>query len=288
MKINDVLIQDTFAEAWDLEVVRLVLTAISEDVALGGAQQFVGAAGSSELGSRINAGIERAALPAETPDGRPGVIVSCTMPPDRRESLVEELSLRVVLATLIPTCSVFDAMAPSVEGMERINIHDQISDRWQGYDSERVVAGRTVGVVPTTTGEFVYEKSISISTSGTDGHIVLFAATEASAVLAIKAAKDAIASVDGVAPMGYGLEQVFRELDYVPALRETIEDSKVPEGVGSILNLLMFGASANLMKQGIRVAIQAAAQVPGVLQVGAMNFGGEFGRHTYHLHELLA
>ena len=59
MKINDVLIQDTFAEAWDLEVVRLVLTAISEDVALGGAHQFVGAAGSSELGSRINAGIER-------------------------------------------------------------------------------------------------------------------------------------------------------------------------------------------------------------------------------------
>jgi formylmethanofuran--tetrahydromethanopterin N-formyltransferase len=288
MKIHDVLIQDTFAEAWDLEVVRLVLTAISEDVALGGAQQFVGAAGSSELGARINAGIERAALPVETPDGRPGVIVSCTMPPDRRESLVEELALRVVLATLIPTCSVFDAMAPGVAGTERINIHDQISERWQGHERERDVDGRIVGVVPTTTGEFIYEKSISISASGTDGHIVLFAETEASAVLAIKAAKDAIASVDGVAPMGYGLEQVFRELDYVPALREKIEDSKVPDGVGSILNLLMFGASAALMKVGMRVAIQAAAQVPGVLEVGAMNFGGEFGRHMYHLHELLA
>jgi formylmethanofuran--tetrahydromethanopterin N-formyltransferase len=144
-----------------------------------------------------------------------------------------------------------------------------------------------VGVVPTTTGEFIYEKSASISTSGTDGHIVLFAETEASAVLGIKAAKDAIASVDGVAPMGYGLEQVFRELDYVPALRDRIEDSKVPDGVGSILNLLMFGASGDLMRQGIRVAIQAAAQVPGVREIGAMNFGGEFGRHTYHLHELL-
>ena len=88
--------------------------------------------------------------------------------------------------------------------------------------------------------------------------------------------------------MGYGLEQVFRELDYLPALRDKIEDSKVPDGVGSILNLLMFGASADLMKEGMRVAIQAAAQVPGVLQVGAMNFGGEFGRHTYHLHQLLA
>ena len=34
MRVNGVLIQDTFAEAWDLEVARLVLTAISEDVAM--------------------------------------------------------------------------------------------------------------------------------------------------------------------------------------------------------------------------------------------------------------
>ena len=88
--------------------------------------------------------------------------------------------------------------------------------------------------------------------------------------------------------MGYGLEQIYRELDYVPALRDKVEDSKVPDGTGSILNLLMFGASPDLMKQGMRVAIQAAAQVPGVREIGAMNFGGEFGRHTYHLHELLA
>jgi formylmethanofuran--tetrahydromethanopterin N-formyltransferase len=106
-------------------------------------------------------------------------------------------------------------------------------------------------------------------------------------VLAVKAAKDAIAAVDGVAPMGYGLEQVYRELDYVPALRDRIEDSKVPDGVGSILNLLMFGATPALMQSAMRVAINAAAQVPGVVQIGAMNFGGSFGKHSYHLHELL-
>jgi formylmethanofuran:tetrahydromethanopterin formyltransferase len=101
--------------------------------------------------------------------------------------------------------------------------------------------------------------------------------------MAVQAAKDAISGVDGVSPMGYGLEQVYRELEYVPALR----GSKVPEGVGSILNLLMFAASADLMRQGMRVAIEAAAHVPGVLEIGAMNFGGAFGRHKYYLHELL-
>ena len=286
MKINGVLIQDTFAEAWDLEVVRLVLTAISEDVALGGAQQFVGAAGSSELGSRINAGIERIARPQETPDGRPGVIVSCTMPPGKREDLIQELTLRVVLATLIPTCALFDCMVPEADHTEKVDLYGPTSERWQGCDSERVVNGCRVCVVPTTTGEFIYEKAVCIST-GTDGHIVCYADSEASAVLAVKAAKDAITGVDGVAPMGYGLEQIFRELDYVPALRDKVEGSKVPDGACSILNLLMFGASADLMRQGLKAAIEAAAQVPGMQEIGAMNFGGEFGRHKFHLRELL-
>jgi formylmethanofuran--tetrahydromethanopterin N-formyltransferase len=286
MKINGVLIQDTFAEAWDLEVVRLVLTAISEDVAMGGAQQFVGAAGSSELGSQINAGIERIARPQETPDGRPGVIVSCTMPPSRREDLVQELALRLVLATLIPTCALFDCMVPEADHTEKVDLYGPTSERWQGYDVERVVNGRRVCVVPTTTGEFVYEKGVGIST-GTDGHIVCYADTEASAVLAVKAAKDAIAGVDGVAPMGYGLEQIFRELDYVPALRDKVEGSRVPDGACSILNLLMFGASPDLMRQGLKAAIEAAVQVPGMQEIGAMNFGGEFGRHKFHLRELL-
>jgi formylmethanofuran--tetrahydromethanopterin N-formyltransferase len=287
MRIRDVLIEDTFAEAWDLEVVRLVLTAISAEVALGAAQQFSGAAGSSELGSRLNAGIERAASPAETPDGRPGVLVSCTMPPARRQQLLDELAQRLVLATLVPTCAVYDAMVPEAMAVDEVDLHALVAARWQGYDEERQAGGRRLCAVPTTTAEFVYEKRVHLSTSGTDGHIVCYAATAAAAVLAVAAAKEALATVDGVAPMGYGLEQIFRELDHVPALRGRVPHSKVPDGTGSILNLLMFGATAGLMKQAIAVAIRAAACVPGVQRIGAMNFGGAFGRHQFHLRELL-
>lgn len=286
MKRGNAIIQDTFAEAWDLEVVRLVLTGISGEVALGGAHQFVGAAGSSELGSAINGGIERVAYPHETPDGRPGVFISLTLPPDRRDGLIEELSLRLVLATLIPTCAVFDAMVPEAT-TERIDLYAATADRWGGYDTPREIDRRPVCVVPTTTGQFVYERTVSLSTSGTDGHFVCYAQSEASAVLAVQAAKNAIAGVDGVAPMGYGLEQIFREHDYIPALQDQVEDSRVPPGVTSILNLLMFGAAPDLMRRGMKVAIEAAARVRGVQEIGAMNFGGEFGRHEYHLHELL-
>jgi formylmethanofuran:tetrahydromethanopterin formyltransferase len=200
--------------------------------------------------------------------------------------LIEELSLRLVLATLIPTCAVFDAMVPEAV-TERIDLYRSTAERWQGHDTMRELGRRIVCAVPTTTGEFVYERTIALSTSGTDGHFVCYAESQAAAVFAVKAAKGAIAGVDGVAPMGYGLEQIFRELDYVPALRDQIADSRVPHGVTSILNLLMFGATPDLMRRGMKVAIEAAARVPGVREIGAMNFGGTFGRHAYHLHKLL-
>jgi formylmethanofuran--tetrahydromethanopterin N-formyltransferase len=285
MKIKDVQIQDTYAEAWELQVVRLVLTALTEEIALGGAHQFVGAAGSSELGSRINAGIERMANTEETPDGRPGVYIQLTQIPKEIELMKSELELRVALATLIPSIAIFDAAV--VETSEKINIAALTHERWKGYDSEREVGGRSVVVVPTMPGEFIFEKEFNLSTTGTDGHLVCYAESLTASIAGVAAAKNAIESVDGVSSMGYGLEQVFRELDFIPALKDQIEDSKVPDGVSSILNLLMFGSHPDLMKKAMGAAIRAAAQVPGVVMIGAMNFGGEFGKYEYHLHELL-
>lgn len=289
MKLNGVIIYDTFAEAWDLEVIRIVLTAMTTELAVGGASQFVGAAGSSMIGSKMNGGIERTARPQETPDGRPGVFISVAMTPDARQDMLKELELRIALASLIPTITVFDAAVDGVP-TDRANIHDMYNmtkERWSGYDTERKLNGRIMCVVPTTTGEFLYEKEYKICTSGTDGHFVCFADSAASAVAAVAGAKDAISGVDGVAPMGYGSEQVFREYDYIPSLRDQIKESKVPDGVNSILNLLMFGASPVLMKKAMAVGLRAAAQVPGVMYLGAMNFGGKFGRHQYHLYDLV-
>jgi formylmethanofuran--tetrahydromethanopterin N-formyltransferase len=161
-------------------------------------------------------------------------------------------------------------------------------ERWTGHDGERTLGDRVLCVVPTTTGEFVYEKTYRISPNGTDGHFVCFAENAASAVAAILAAKDALIAVDGVAPMGYGLEQVFREFDYIPSLRDQIADTKIPAGVNSVLNLLMFGASAELMADAMAISLRAATQVPGVIALTAMNFGGAFGKHQYHLRKLLA
>ena len=289
MKDSPVEIYDTFAEAWTLEVARVLLTAMTAELAMGAAHQFAGAAGSSMIGSQLNAGIERPAAPQETPDNRPGVFVSLAHVPDSREALLKEIELRIALASLVPTVAIFDAAIPGIETVG-VNIHDKFAmskERWVGKDTEREVAGRVMCVLPTTTGEFLYEKTLKLSVDGTDGHFVCFAVNAASAVVAILAAKDAVGAVDGVAPMGYGLEQVFREFDYIPSLRDQIEDSKIPEGVGSVLNLLMFGASSTVMARAMGLSLKAAAEVPGVMALTAMNFGGQFGKHKYYLRELM-
>ncbi len=285
MKINNVEIQDTFGEAWELEVIRLVITAVTEEIALGGANQFVGAAGSGELGSKINAGIERTALPHETPDGRPGVIIGLTSTPAERPNYLKELVLRFHLATLIPTCVIYDCMVDGVK-TEKYDIGAELKELWKGDDSSETINGRGMCVVPTLPGDFKFEKIISIATKGSDGHILCYGKDTNTVVLAILAAKKAVEGVDGVCPMGYGLEQVYREKDYVPALRDKIADTKVPEGVGALLTLLIFGVDTKIMEKAINYAMKAACQVPGVMKIGAMNFNGEFGPYKYKLHEI--
>ena len=287
MNINGVEIQDTFAEAWELEVIRLVLTAVSEEIALGGAYQFVGAAGSGELGSKINAGIERVALPHETPDGRPGVIIALTSTPAERKNYLKELVLRYHLATLVPTMAVYDFMIEGVK-KETYDISADLKDLWGGDDVSETLNGREMCVVPTLPGYYKFEKKISIATKGSDGHIVCYGKDINAVVFAIMAAKNAIQGVDGVCPMGLGLEQVYREKDYVPALKNKIKDSKVPDGVDSVLNLLVFGVDTAYMEKALAYAVKAACQVPNVVKIGAMNFNGEFGPYKFHLRELVS
>jgi formylmethanofuran--tetrahydromethanopterin N-formyltransferase len=287
MKINESEIEDTFAEAWDLQVVRLLITAMSERLALGAALQITGAGGSCELGSSVQGGIERIALPPETPDRRPGAIIQLNLPlnpPYGRESFVEELKKRTLLSTQIPTCSIFDYMLGG-EATEKINLYEMTSKHWNGYEIADEISGRKVYRVPITSGEFIFEKEISVAI-GLDGHFITYADSVTTGVIAAEAAKEAIGSIDGVAPIGFGVEAVFKHPEFCPTIRGKVEGTKVPEGVKALVVLLMSGLNEDLMKKAMKVGIEAAVKVPGVKKIGAMNFGGEFGKHKLYLHEL--
>ena len=74
MKINDVTIEDTFAEAFTMRVARLVITGRTLGWAREAAVKLTGFA-TSVIGCKCEAGIERELPDSETPDGRAGVSV---------------------------------------------------------------------------------------------------------------------------------------------------------------------------------------------------------------------
>ena len=72
LTINDVPIEDTFAEAFPMTAARLIVTAETPAWAQTAGQVTTGYA-ASVIGCDAEAGIERDPPPDETPDGRPGV-----------------------------------------------------------------------------------------------------------------------------------------------------------------------------------------------------------------------
>ena len=77
MKINGVMIDDAFAEAFPMQATGIIITAIDLQWAYRAANSIIGFA-SSVIACGCEADIERELKPTETPDGRPGLSVSQT------------------------------------------------------------------------------------------------------------------------------------------------------------------------------------------------------------------
>jgi formylmethanofuran--tetrahydromethanopterin N-formyltransferase len=64
------------------------------------------------------------------------------------------------------------------------------------------------------------------------------------------------------------------------------KESKVPEGVNYIPEIVINGVLIDAVKEAMRVGIQSAGNVNGVVKVSAGNYGGKLGRHKIYLREL--
>src|SRR5437868_6937915 len=74
LTINNIPIEDTFAEAFPMTAARVIVTAATPAWARQAGQEATGYA-SSVIGCDAEAGVERELTVEETPDGRPGVSV---------------------------------------------------------------------------------------------------------------------------------------------------------------------------------------------------------------------
>ncbi|MHC1580359.1 formylmethanofuran--tetrahydromethanopterin N-formyltransferase [Methanopyrus sp.] len=297
LEVNGVPVEDTYCEAFKGLYARFIVTAADERP-LREAAENVAALPATVFGES-EAGIERWLDPDETPDGRPGFIAQVWVEHGKKavERLERELGKRIRQGVLVrPTTRVFDA-CENPRG--HIDTERPIGRCGDGYEYTDVRFGREVVNIPIMMGEFQIERRLGYGEGVAGGLVWLLCEDTEAALEAGYRAVDALRDVEGVitpfnvCAAGSKPETLYPDIGpttnhpYCPTLRDRILDSKVPEGVEAIPEIVINGVSLDAVKRAIRTAIEAATEVDGVVKITAGNFGGKLGDYRIPLRECL-
>ncbi|MEW5815900.1 MAG: hypothetical protein AB1798_10975 [Spirochaetota bacterium] len=74
---------------------------------------------------------------------------------------------------------------------------------------------------------------------------------------------------------------------YCPTLKDEIADSKVPKGAEAAIEYLLVGINEELIRGGLKIAIDAFASIPGIKSITSPSFGGRWGTHKLYLPEIV-
>ncbi|KXA95047.1 formylmethanofuran--tetrahydromethanopterin formyltransferase [candidate division MSBL1 archaeon SCGC-AAA259E19] len=301
MRINGVEIDDTFAEAFDMVACRILVTAKNEDWALKAAREATGFA-TSVIQCGVEAGIERQVKPSNTPDERPGVSLLFTAM--SKEKLREQVRTRIGQCIMTSPSS---ACYNNLEEGSSMSIGKSLRYFGDGYQVPKRVEDnfgkrdRRLWRIPVMEGEFVLEEEFKVKEDaigggnffvmGKDEESVLEAAERA--VEAMKELKGTITPFPGgIVRSGSKTESQYSFLHastntaYCPTLKSIVE-SKVPEGVNSVLELVINGLDEECIGEATKLGVEAACTVSGIMRISAGNYGGSLGNHFFHLYDLL-
>jgi len=298
MARRGVTIVDTFAEAFDMRAARVVITAHSAAWARTAAQSMTGFA-TSVIGCKVEAGIERELLPEDTPDGRPGV--SVLLFSFDLDGLGKRLIERVGQTVLTcPTTACFDGLADATDRVAVGGLLRYFGDRFQ---SSKFLGGRRYWRIPVMDGEFLVQEAFGVQRAIGGGNFLILAANQDAGLGAAEAAVGAMRHVRGVVlPFPGGIVRSGSKVGakhykkliastndaYCPTLRgRTGVASELPDGVNSVLEIVVDGLDRSAIEQALGVGIDAAC-CRGVVAITAGNYGGKLGKHHFHLHKVLA
>ena len=294
MELNGAGILDTYAEAFPVWIARVVITAASRKWAYRAAVEATGFA-TSRIGCPCEAGIEGYLSAGETPDGREGVsILLCS----EKKNLKANVASRVGQCILpSPTASAFNGF-PGARSRFHIRMH-YFGD---SYEERCTIGGRKCWKIPTMEGEYVGEERFGAVAGIAGGNFLVMGRDQPSALSGAEAAADAIAGMKGVImsfPGGVvasGSKVGCRNYRFpmaastnhslCPTLKGRIGDSLVPDGVGSIYEIVINGVDEDAVKGAMKKGIEAATGTGKVLFIGASNFEGKLGPFRFSLRDL--
>lgn len=297
------LIEDTYAEAFSGLYCRVIVTADDEETVKKAADDAT-ATPSGVIG-RLDSGVERLLGKNETPDDRKGAILQFWKGLDRGKPLEDmldrfekELSYRIRQDILVkPFTAVFDALSVKPEG--KMDMMERVGHCGDGHEWEERLYGKKVIVVPIMVPDFLIERFIGYARGIAGGNFWYMCKAKKQVVDAGKKALEAIHQVEGVTTpfdvcsAGSKTETRFPLIGpttnhpYCPSLKRKLKDeSKVPEGVNYIPEIVINGISMDAVRKAMKAGIEAALSVDGVVRISAGNYGGKLGDYKINLKEL--
>jgi formylmethanofuran--tetrahydromethanopterin N-formyltransferase len=294
MRLHAAEVEDTFAEAFAMWGARIVVTADTPGWAGHAARSLTGFA-TSVIGCKCEAGIERELDAAETPDGRPGV--SALLFAMDEDGLAKRLVERVGQTVLTcPTTACFNGLGAEDE----VDVGGRLRYFGDGWQGSKVLDGRRYWRIPVMEGEFLVEERFGIVKGVGGGNLIILSEDAATVLRAAEAAAAAMRAVRGaILPFPGGIARSGSKVGsryagqiastnhvLCPTLRAQVDDSQVPSGVGSVLEIVIDGLAPEPVREAMRIGLDAAAR-SGALRITAGNYGGSLGEHHFHLRELV-
>jgi formylmethanofuran--tetrahydromethanopterin N-formyltransferase len=299
LNINNITLDDTYCEAFSGVFTRFIITA-SDKKRLKRAA-YISTALPSTVFGKSEGGIEAWLDPTDTPDGRIGAVVQIWANDikDSDRILASELGWRIRQGILVvPTTSVFNAL----ESGTSIDMMAPVGYCADGYQVEEEHYGRQAIVLPLMMGEFIIERHLGMARGVMGGNVWFFCD---SVDTALKAGDRAVEAVDGVEGAvstfdicSAGSKPVYpgqahpevgpsTNHPYCPTLKGKIPDFAVPNGIGSIPEIVINGVDEKAVGNAMKAAMYAASGVQGVKRISSGNYDGKLGKFKIYLKDLL-
>jgi formylmethanofuran--tetrahydromethanopterin N-formyltransferase len=291
-------IEDTFAEAFGMRATRLVVTADTPRWARIAGETATGFA-TSVIACGAEAGIERELAPEETPDGRPGVALLFFA--ISREALGKAVRDRV--GQCILTCPGSACYAGLAEG-EALPLGRALRYFGDGHELPKRLGERRFWRIPVMDGEFLCEDTVGQRKAVGGGNFLMLGAERRSVLAAAERAIAAMRRLPGIImPFPGGVVRSGSKIGsrykgliastndaYCPTLKGAVATA-LPDGVDSVLEIVIDGMEEASVREAMRVGISAAcAAAPGeapLARISAGNYGGKLGAFQFRLRELL-
>lgn len=295
------VVEDTYAEGFRSIFAEVLITARDKAWLDHCTNAFCGHASStilcdSEVG--ITRQLDGVSPGQETPDGRVGAIAQVHVPrfrKDRERHLEKVLLARVSQNVLTcPTARCFNML----DTEEYFKLGRKVSLFGDGHQFRDSRYGTKGWVVPTMGGDFYLTRRFGFSNGVMGGNLWFMSDSEDASIEAAERSVRAVNEIDGAVltfPGGvaasaskagsrYSFLIASTYAEFCPTLKEKLGDkSRVPEGVNSIMEIVINGSSLQHVANATYAAIDGAIGTPGLHKITAGNYGGRLGKSFIYL-----